>query len=314
MQIKRKQKEPDIVEQRDLSILRFVLFALLPLLLSFIMGFGLGKTKKVNEDNISNSGTAKNDIIEQKQKKIASMETEINQLKQVFFMLDSIHEKYKSDWEIFENETPSKGAREKAINKWQDKWDGNVEEFITQIKDRGSLLKSQELETESIIELGTNWLRDFSLAKRDEFIEVKSHLPLTKNSDENSEEKKCCKELEKILMKEEILEKISPQTNAEDIENSLKIDQKQKTITQQTAEIARLKELEKELLKLKNTNTKAKAVVTGNLKQIEKVIEEITIDGRFERKDHDEKLSNVRKALTENMKSILKEIEELREQ
>ncbi len=240
MQIKRKPKEPDIVEQRDLNIVRFVLFALVPLLISFLMGFGLGKSEDTSSNNRTENRAKKDDDIGLKEAKIKAMTTEMEQLKQLFQVLDSLHEKHKSDWEVSGNATPSQGAGEKAVSKWEGKWKGNAEEFLGEIKSKGNSWQSKELETEHIVKSGINWLQEFSLAKRDEFIEMKSQLFMEQNPDEDKEEKTCCKKLEKKEMEEEFRNQIPPQTNSDDILQQIEQEKQQKRIQEQDVRIEKL--------------------------------------------------------------------------
>lgn len=184
MEIKRKAKEPSPFEKRNTAILNFLLIALIPLLLVFILGFSLGKTGDVNTKVLTKQLEKKQTELDSIQNAYYSLVENISLVELAFAHIDSLVFDEKrliakgiSDLEQRLNEIDD-GSNNTPFEIWDGRRVSNFNSYANLVNDKYSeinhLLETNYLTTILERGLGTEgWVNKYLNNKKIQLNETK---------------------------------------------------------------------------------------------------------------------------------------------
>ena len=182
MKVKKKEKEQTNMEKRNTAISMFALATILPLLLTLFVGFRMGQTREVNEDNFQERYS----LLEDKKN---ALEHSIKDLNGTFSRANIYFEKFAKEETPKLEEKLDKAESELAISRWENDMGTSKDVFQHLIDTVGqkSLDKDVLPEINTILDHGKKWLNEFSEVKEDELNSIKRNkknaLGMTVTSD-----------------------------------------------------------------------------------------------------------------------------------
>ncbi len=174
MKIKKKVIEESLYEKRTTSILTFASVAVVPLLLSFILGANLGKVKDVNSQNMLDRIQNLEGEIDSLQSVVKESKDQATTLYSSFQQIDSVVEVYKE--EVFEalEDQLSNARGELDIHRWENDMRENFDDFEHKIADQTRRLGfGENPELEGVVSFAKKWLDTYARAKSTEFFATK---------------------------------------------------------------------------------------------------------------------------------------------
>jgi len=155
------------IEKRNVTITKFALFTLVPLLLCLLLGFSLSQSETQNKINFQEELSKL-----ENEKKI--LEDDITQLKNTFFKADSLLKIFKQN-DLVELEGSLRAQDNKiGLNNWDNQRKIKISNFETLLK----LAIKPEMfnnnnQIQTVILHGKNWLMDYSSSKSTELYATK---------------------------------------------------------------------------------------------------------------------------------------------
>ena len=159
MKVRKKARGQTEMEKRNTSILTFVSFALIPLVLTMILGFSLKQTDVVNKDKLFQK-------LESLQAQIDDLEENNRNLDKVFAKADTVLERFVSK-EIKVLEDDLKDIKSKID---LEEWEKDREEKIRDFKRNINRIEapfdfSESLEKNRLLNFGKAWLEEYAEVK-----------------------------------------------------------------------------------------------------------------------------------------------------
>lgn len=302
MKIKKKAREQTVMEKRNNTITQFVLVALVPLLLTFLLGFSLGKADDVNKANllkqIENLGIQKDSIAKVNQELIAQTEA----LMGVFLKADTLIDNFE-DIKVKQLEDQLDAAaksdpidRESAFSKWKDDKDASLRDLKNDIKFLGETHNyfRQIPALSELLESGKRWLEKYADTKGYELLEKMLKKKLQEGAD-----------ISKDLQDQ--IDDLTMQLGLKDIE----LRQSQMSGNDKVGSIAEDKaDIQAKLDALTALNEQIKSNITGELDEIQATLIPELKPGSWFNRNEDE-INDFKQKLTTKLRAIERNAAEL---
>ena len=220
MKIRKKEKQPTAMEKRNTSMVVFAGFALIPLLLTFFLGYSMRNSKEASYDvlvqQLSKSEQERDSILKDKEE----LKSAIIDLSKVFEKGDSIQESYSTGFSELRSDLRDaiSDAEIEAVEEWDEKRTREIKKFERALVDVEPLTKNDNEQIGDIHDIAIKWLKNYSSAVDKEFSSRKRYAENRINQGQQTSDEERLAELEDKLEEcEEDVEKLE-----EDLEDSKK--------------------------------------------------------------------------------------------
>ena len=166
MKVRIKGKEQTAVEKRNTGIATFALVAVIPLLLSLLIGYELGDTDTVNKENLLVE-------IDSQQKEIASLTKEVEGAKKNLFIVNEIFSDADSVFKKLNThdlKNLEQKLRDAESERDFDRWDNDNDQIEDDFQhDLERIIKPLDFDESTpipfILQYGKRWLEKYAEAK-----------------------------------------------------------------------------------------------------------------------------------------------------
>ncbi len=164
MKVKIKSKEPTAVEKRNTAITTFILVAAIPLFLSLLLGFGLGKTDEINKEIMVEK-------LEMTEQKLIALRTQFDEqrerlaeLKTVFHKADTLLLKFnKNEVKKLEDQL-ALAESEFDFHEWENDCRRVLDDFATTNERVEKPFHFENDTLSNLLSFGKNWLNQYKEA------------------------------------------------------------------------------------------------------------------------------------------------------
>lgn len=257
IKIEKKQKESTAMEKRNTSIAVFAGFALIPLLLTFLLGFSMSNAKSANHSKLVKEVTRLKNKADSLQREKAAIEKTAIKLSGIFSTGDSLLEDYKKTLSLLKGELNDiediQGSED-----WDDKLRTAKSDFKDYTSEMRIITKNKNIHLKKVHDVGLEWLGNFSNAKEKELAARRREIEHRISQGKISEAETLIAELEDKLEDKE--------KEIDDLKDDLKY------YTKESSEDR--KDIEEEL---KDAQKNAKEIKKDIIKKVDEIRDDIVL-------------------------------------
>jgi hypothetical protein len=174
MKIKAKVKDDTAMEKRNTSIVIFTSVAIIPVVLTFLLGLGLGRGDTINTNNLHAQVRLLERQIDSLQQARQNYSQDLILLDRTLFQMDTLLVEYKTSHFKELKEDLKAAEREREIDSWERDMEDKFDEFDHAVDRSGRKVEFENTaQMNRMLDYVKRWFTEIRRAKEDEFIATK---------------------------------------------------------------------------------------------------------------------------------------------